>query len=137
MRSITLAALLSLTSMATAQACGSLAIVGTGAPGTIMQVDVTGAQAGGVAMLVIGDTLGSTTLPLPLGGSLILGLAEPFFPLPVGEIDAAGAATTSIQLPSVLGPQILLNAQAVVFGFSLMPFGFSACASNLVPFTIG
>jgi hypothetical protein len=136
MHRLTIAALLALASLASAQDCGVLAITGSGASGTSLQVDVSGATANGFALIVVGETLGSTSVPLPLGGSLSLGLATPYFPIPVGVVDAAGAATLSVPIPDLMGYQISLNAQAVVISIAI-PFGLNACASNVVGFTIG
>ena len=134
MKSLAIAALLALSSFATAQ-CGTLAVTG-GAPSTTLQIAVSGAAANSFALAAVGTTLGSTTLPLPLGGNLVLGLATPFIPLPIGPVDASGAASLSIPLPAQL-PQINLHAQGVVVGFTMQPPSISACGTNVVSFTIG
>ena len=133
MKSLSIAALLALASFVPAQ-CGTLAVTG-GAPSTTLQISVSGAAANSFAIAAVGNTLGSTTVPLP-GGSLVLGLASPFIPVPIGPVGAAGTASLSIPLPAQL-PQINLHGQGVVIGFTMQPFGISACGTNVVSFTIG
>ena len=118
---------------ATAQ-CGTLAVTG-GAPSTTLQISVSGAAANSFAILAVGGTLGSTTLPLP-GGNLVLGLASPFLPVPLGMVDASGAVSLSVPVPANI-PQINLHGQGVVVGFTMQPFSISACGTNVVSFTIG
>jgi hypothetical protein len=86
MRIFSVAAVLALAGLLPAQACGSLAITG-GAPGSQLSIALSGAPANGFAVLVVGEQAGSTSIPLPIGGSLILGVAEPFFPVPLGQTD--------------------------------------------------
>jgi hypothetical protein len=133
MKSLFITALLALASFVPAQ-CGTLAITG-GAPSTTLQINLSGAAANSFALLAVGSTLGSTTVPLP-GGSLVLGLASPFIPVPLGPTGTAGTASLAIPLPAQL-PQINLHAQGVVVGFTMQPFGISACGTNVVSFTIG
>lgn len=123
-------------SLLPAQGCGSLAIQG-GAAGSQLSVSFSGAVAGNLAVLVVGEQAGASQVALPLGGSLLLGVAEPFFPLPLGVVDASGAASLQLQVPASLPAQISVQAQAVSLGYTMMPFGLSACASNVVPVTIG
>ena len=137
MRSLFIAGLFALAGVASAQSCGSLAVTGSGAPGTSLQIAVSGAHTGDFVILVIGDTLGTTSVPLPMGGALVLGLATPFLPAPMGVADAAGAASLTIPLPAMLPAPTSLHAQAAQIGISLMPFGLTACASNVADFTIG
>ena len=115
---------------------GSLAISG-GASGSQLSISVAGASSGSYAILVVGEQAGSTQVPLPIGGSLVLGIAEPFFPVPIGMADMAGAVSLQLQIPANLPGQLSLQAQAVSLGYSLMPFAIRACASNVVPVTIG
>jgi hypothetical protein len=134
MKSLSIAALLALASFVPAQ-CGTLAVTG-GAPSTNLTIGVSGAAANSFAIVAVGATLGSTTVPLP-GSSLVLGLASPFIPVPLGMVDASGAASLSIPIPANI-PQINLHAQGVVVGFTLQPMpGISACGTNVVSFTIG
>jgi hypothetical protein len=133
MKTLSIAALLALASFVPAQ-CGTLAVTG-GAPSTNLQIGVSGATANSIAILAVGATLGSTTVPLP-GGNLVLGLASPFLPVPLGMVDASGAVSLSVPVPANI-PQINLHGQAVVVGFTMQPFSLSACGTNVVSFTIG
>ena len=135
-RAIFVAASLVLAGALPAQGCGSLAISG-GASGSQLSISVAGASSGSYAILVVGEQAGSTQVPLPIGGSLVLGIAEPFFPGPIGMADMAGAVSLQLQIPANLPGQLSLQAQAVSLGYSLMPFAIRACASNVVPVTIG
>ena len=65
MRSLFVASLLALASFVPAQSCGTLAITGTGAPNTTLDVALTGATANGLAIVFVGQTTGSTTIRLP------------------------------------------------------------------------
>ena len=135
MRNLLLASVFSLASIASAQ-CGTLAITGAGTVGTTLTVAVTGTSANGRVALVVGQTTGTTAINLgPL--SLTLGLAQPFFPLPLGTADANGNASVSFLVPAGITRQVQLNAQAATFAFTLRPFAIAACASNVVGFTIG
>jgi hypothetical protein len=136
MKNLTIAALLALASFVPAQACGTLAVTGTGLPSTTLTIGVSGAQSNSIALAVIGTTLGTTTVQLPMSSSLVLGLASPFLPLPIGMVNAAGTASVSIPLPANI-PQLSLHGQGVVVGFTMNPFSLNACASNVVSFTIG
>ena len=124
MRNLLLASVFSLASIASAQ-CGTLAITGAGTVGTTLTVAVTGTSANGTTAINLG----------PL--SLTLGLAQPFFPLPLGTADANGNASVSFLVPAGITRQVQLNAQAATFAFTLRPFAIAACASNVVGFTIG
>ena len=137
MRSLLLTSLFALAGMLPAQNCGTLAITGSGAAGTQLGIGVTGATANAIAFVIVGQTTGTTTLPLPMGGSLVLGLASPFLPLPIGRTDANGDVSLQITVPAAVTQQIALNAQAAAIGFSFMPFSITGCTSNVVAFTIG
>lgn len=135
MRTSFVASVLCLASIATAQ-CGTLAVTGPGTAGTTLTVAVSGTTANGMVALVVGQTTGTT--PINLGPlNLTLGLAQPFFPVPIGTADASGNVSVSFQVPSQVTQQVALNGQAVTFGLTLRPFALSACASNVVAFTIG
>lgn len=136
MRTFFAAASLALASALPAQACSSLSISG-GAPGSNLSIAVSGAPAGGFAVLVVGEQAGSTQIPLPMGQSLLLGVAEPFFPVPLGQVSASGAASLQLAIPASLPGQLQLQAQAVGLGFSFPPIMLQACTSNVVPVTIG
>ncbi|MBL8727548.1 MAG: hypothetical protein JNM25_03885 [Planctomycetes bacterium] len=133
-----------LTTAATAQ-CSTLAITGTGLPGTTLQVDLTGSTANAIAFVVIGETQGSTTISLGSAGSLVLGLDAPFFPVPLGMASATGAVSRGFAVPSTatVGVDGFGQGLSLSFTFSMptgggMPtFGFSTCTSNVVPFHFG
>lgn len=135
MRTLLIASILSLASVASAQ-CGTLAITGAGTAGTTLSIAVTGTAPSGLVALVVGQTTGTTAINLgPL--SLTLGLAQPFLPVPLGRADANGDVSVSFTIPNGVSQQIQLNAQSATFGFTMRPFSITACASNVVAFTIG
>ena len=136
MRPLFLSVALAFAGVLSAQTCGSLAITGSGAAGTQLGVAVTGATANAFTIVLVGETTGTTSLPLP-GGSLSIGLASPFLPLPLGRTDATGAASQQINVPSWISQQYSLNAQAVTIGFTRSPFSISGCTTNVAAFTIG
>lgn len=128
-------AVLALSTFATAQ-CGTLAVTGPGTAGTTLTVAVSGTNAGNLVALVAGQTTGTTAIAFgPL--NLTLGLAQPFFPVPIGIADANGDVSVSFTVPSQITQQVALNAQAATLGLTLRPFALTACASNVVAFTIG
>jgi hypothetical protein len=137
MRSLFLATALLLAGVSQAQSCGTLTVTGTGAAGTQLTVAVTGATANGFALIAVAENTGTTTIRLPMSGSLTLGLAAPIIPLPLGRTDANGDASISFTVPSRLTTAHNLNGQAVTLALSLHPFGISACASNVAAFAVG
>lgn len=137
MRTLHLATVLTLAAAAAAQSCGTLAISG-GAAGSTLSIGVTGVPNGSYVILGISENTGSTTVNVgPLGLNLTLGLAVPILPLPIGRADGNGAITRSFDVPAGLLQQYPLQGQAVATTLSIFPFSFSACASNVVGFTIG
>jgi|SoiMethySBSTD1v2_1073268.scaffolds.fasta_scaffold1368307_2 hypothetical protein len=136
MRSILPLSLLLLSGLLPAQNCGTLSSTG-GAAGTTLAINVAGAPANGFAVLVVGQNAGSTTVPLPMGGSLVLGIDSPILPLPLGRTDANGAVSLSVDIPAGLTQQFTVQAQAAVLTYTLMPFALNACAGNVIPITIG
>lgn len=137
MRTLFLASILTLAGLAQAQNCGTLTITGSGAAGTQVGVALTAAAANAFAVVFVGENAGATTLPLPMGASLSLGLAEPFFPVPLGRTDGNGDASLQVTVPSFISQQYALHAQAAAIGITWMPFGITGCTSNVVPLTIG
>lgn len=137
MRSVLLASVLALAPIAAAQSsCGTLAITGSGAAGTTLDIGLTGATANAFALVFVGENTGTTAIRLgPI--RLDLGLATPFFPVPLGRTDANGDASQSFTVPNAVMQQYALNAQAATVTLSIFPFRFSGCTSNVVPFTIG
>ncbi len=125
--------------------CSALTVTGTGLPGTTLQVDVDGTTAGEMAFLLVGAAQGTTTLNLGMMGSLTLGLATPFLPLPLGMTNATGDVSRSFAVPSAATMGLDVFGQGLTIGFSFTPptgggmpsFGFSTCTSNVVPFHVG
>ena len=58
-------------------------------------------------------------------------------PVPLGQTDIAGSASLQLAIPASLPGQLQLQAQAVALGLRMMPLSLQACASNVVPVTIG
>jgi hypothetical protein len=135
------AGILLLAAAAQAQ-CSTLTATGTGAPGTSVTFALDGTDAHAFAFLVIGDTQGTTTINLGPIGTLTLGLAAPFAPLPIGLTDASGDISRAIPVPSAFPASLDLFAQGVTIGFSFVvgpppSVSFSLCASNVVGFHVG
>ena len=123
-----------------AQACATLTVTGTGAPGTSVVLTIDGSAAGAFAALAIGDTAGTTTIPLGSLGSLTLGLAQPFIALPMGMTNANGDVSRTIQVPNGTSG-IDLFGQGVTMVFT-PPTGpglptITFCTTNVVPFHLG
>ena len=136
MRMLSLDSLLALVTTASAQSCGALAISG-GTAGASVAIALSAAPAGGYVVLAVGEQAGSTVVPLPLGGSLVLGVAAPFVPMPIGVADASGNLAVAVPVPANLPRQLQLQVQAAVVQVAFPPLSLSACASNVVPVTIG
>ena len=130
-----------LASFASAQACAALSVTGTGAPGTDLVFTLDGSTAGAFAALAVGDTTGTTTLNFGSLGSLTLGLASPFIPLPLGMTDASGDITRTLHVPNVTSiPGVDLFGQGVTFTFTFNGPGLPTltfCTTNVVPFHLG
>jgi hypothetical protein len=140
-----LVASLGLFATAASAQCSTLAITGTGLPGTTLQVDLTGSTAAAIAFVVIGETQGSTTITLGSAGSLTLGLDGPFLPVPLGMTSATGAVSRGFPVPSAATVGVDGFGQGLTLSFSFTPptgggmptFGFSTCTSNVAPFHFG
>ena len=120
-----------------AQNCSSLTVTGSGAPSTQLSFAVTGATANALTLVLVGDTTGSTVINTPFG-TLTLGLAAPFIPLPLGVTNAQGAVTVQFNVPAGT-PSADLFGQALTVGFSTgggRP-SLSFCTSNVAGFHIG
>jgi len=137
MRSLFLATALLLAGVSQAQSCGTLAVTGSGAHGTQLTIAVTGATANSFAILAVAENTGTTTINLPMSGTLTLGLASPIIPLPLGRTDASGNASVSFNVPARLTTAHNVNGQAVTVSFTFHPFALSACTSNVAAFAIG
>lgn len=124
--------------LAQAQACSSLTVTGSGAPGSDLDFALTGAGANAFALAAIGETAGSTSIQFGALATLDLGLDRPFFVLPLGRTDTNGDVTQTFTVPNVPSMQNL-NAQAFTADISFMPptIGLTFCTSDVVAFTIG
>ena len=117
-----------------AQNC-TLTITG-GAPSTNLTFAFTGAPRS-PALVVIGDTQGTTTLNFGSLGSLTLGLAQPFLPAPLGLTDANGAVTLSVRVPNGV-PSSDLFGQGVDVTFTPPPnVSLTFCTTSVVAFHVG
>jgi hypothetical protein len=126
---------LAIAGTAAAQNC-SLTITGSGAPNTSLSFAFQGAPRS-PALLVIGDTQGTTTLNFGSLGSLTLGLAQPFVAAPLGFTDATGAVTRDVHVPGNV-PSSDLFGQGVGITFAPPPnLGLGFCTTSVVPFHVG
>jgi hypothetical protein len=137
MRSILFAAALVLGGLASAQSCGTLAVTGTGAPGTTLDIGLTGATANSLVLVFVGENTGSTPIRLGMGTTLTIGLARPFVPVPLGRTDGNGDLSRTFTVPTRIPQQFSLNGQAATLTITWRPFSLGGCTSNVVPFTIG
>ena len=125
--------------------CATLTVTGTGAPGTSLTFDLNGTDVHAFAMLAVGQTQGTTTIPMGPLGSLTLGLATPFIPLPLGFTNASGDVSRSISIPSGVTWGVDLFGQGVTALFTFTPpapptppsFSLTFCASNVAGFHVG
>ena len=120
--------------------CATLAVTGTGAPGTSLQFQFDGSANPALVILAVSQTQGTTTY-----GPITLGLATPILPIPIGFANATGDVTRSISVPSTATLSLDLFAQGLSAAWTFTmpgpttPGGFSVsfCASNVVPFHVG
>ena len=87
--------------------------------------------------LVVGPTLGKTTIPLRGQGSLILDLASPYRTYLLGVTDAEGGLSRSVV--ATTNRDITLHAQAVTVLMTRNPSGkrmVETCTSNPVTFDL-
>lgn len=121
--------------------CSTLTVTGTGAPGTSLTFDLNGTDVHAFALLAVGQTQGTTTIQLGPLGSLTLGLATPFIPLPLGFTNASGDISRSISIPSSATYGFDLFGQGVTALYSFQPtspyISVTFCASNVVGFHVG
>lgn len=118
--------------------CSDLTVSGDGTPGTTLSFAVTGSAADAFTFLLVGDTAGTTALPIPLG-MIEIGLATPFVPLPLGLADANGDVSLDVMLPPALPSQVGLFAQSIALDLSIgmgRPT-LTACTSDVEGFNVG
>ena len=99
---------------------------------------VLGEATGSFTFLLVGDTTGTTTLPIPLG-MIEIGLATPFAPLPLGLADSSGDVSLDVMLPPALPSQVGLFAQSISLDLSIgmgRPT-LTACTSDVEGFNVG
>jgi hypothetical protein len=126
--------------------CADLDVSGTGAPGTDVVFSLTGAEPRAFAMLVVGDAEGEFSITIGVLGTLELGLAAPFVPVPMGFTDGNGDASHTLRIPPHWPHSLDLFAQ----GFSARlvveppsgppsgpPVSLSFCTSDVEPFHVG
>ncbi len=125
-----------LAATASAQTCSTLAVSGTGAPGTNLTFTLTGQPVGSIGILFLGDTTGSTSLAFGTLATLELGLAQPFIPVPM--MTRPTGTTLTVRVPNQVTAMSLF-AQGT--GASLDITGttptLAFCTSNVVPFSVG
>jgi hypothetical protein len=124
--------------------CATLTVTGTGAPGTSLTLTIDGTAANQFAFLAVGQTQGSSTLPLGPFGTLTLGLAQPWAPVPVGQTDASGNAAIIVTVPPMVPSTLALFGQGLTLGFTIgtpgpgqPPFSLTTCTTNVAAFSIG
>src|SRR5262249_47278765 len=135
---LALVAIVAISAPALAQ-CSTLTVTGSINAGQTLTIDVSGAPANAITFLAAGNA-GSTSIALPGGSSLDLGVASPFIILPIGATDASGAVSLSFNIPSNVPANAIQNhtytAQAISVSFPTtlpMPPQFpmlSFCVSN-------
>ena len=141
---IAIVSALTLVSLAPAQDCATLSISQTNGDVSIELTTDGSEQALGI--IALGMTEGNTSIDFGPLGSLELGLAMPFVPLPIGFTDMTGDVSRAFTVPPGL-PALDLFAQgftaelSIGLGdgtFPLIPMiGWSFCTSNVVPVQIG
>lgn len=119
---------------ATAQStfCSRLSVKGDGSPNSELTLSLTRSASRSFAILVVGEKEGTTVLPLGQLGRLTLNLKMPFIPVPMGQTDLFGNATAKVKIGPRM-PAFAVKAQAVSYGFSLLPLpSVGWCTSNVV-----
>jgi hypothetical protein len=119
--------------------CATLTVTGTGAPGTTLTLAIDGTAANQFAWLIVGQTAGSSSLPIGPFGTINLGLAQPWAPVPIGQTDASGDVSLNVQVPASAPATLGLFAQGLTLGFTIGqgPPSLSSCTTNVVGFSIG
>jgi hypothetical protein len=125
--------------------CALLTATGTGAPGTTLTLTIDGTLPNRLAHILIGQTLGSSALPVGPLGPIILGLAEPWAPFLIGQTDANGDASLVLPVPASVPAPISFYAQGLLLGITFiqggpgqgLQIGINGCTTNVLPTTIG
>ena len=148
MRLLSTLALLAVISVPlSAQTC-QLSTSGTLAPGSTFSIDLSDSLPNAMTFLVVGQTMGSTTISFgPIAG-FTLDLDAPFIPLPMGMTDMNGDVSLSVDIPGMVPslPMLTIHGQAVSidFGFGGGGMGgggmglpmINTCVSNLITVNI-
>lgn len=119
--------------------CSDLSITGTGAPGTSLDFEVSGADARALAVLGIGMPGSSSFAVGPLG-TLELGLAPGYMIRIMGITDGSGYCADSIWIPPGLHFSLDLSAQVATADFVHSPPGrpsLEFCTSDVEAFHVG
>jgi len=119
--SLALAAIVALSAPVLAQ-CSTLTVSGSINAGETITVDVSGANAGALTFLAIGDA-GTTTIPIP-GNALTLGVVD-FIVLPIGIADTNGILSISVTVPPEIPAGVIQDHTFTVQAISLV-FGMPA-----------
>lgn len=120
--------------LAAQEPCSDLEIL---VDGQTVTIDVTGAPANAATFLASGETPGETTIDVGELGSFTVDLDQPFAVLPLGETDANGELSVTIEVPT-LG--VTLHNQALTLEITLevppppgeVPLQVEACESDVV-----
>lgn len=148
LRSFLIASVLAASAATASAQCATLTITG-GAPGSVLTITIDGTGANKFAAVVVGAATGSSSIPLGPLGTIDLGLADPFVPVPIGFTDANGDAVLAFPVPAGF-PSFDLFAQGITLGLpSIGPggggpggggppnLGLIICTTNVVGFSIG
>jgi hypothetical protein len=130
-----LAALLA--ASAAAQNCSSLTMTGSGAPNSAIVLTLQG-DPFSPAALAFSEAMGTTVLPFGAFGSLLLGIAPPYFTVPLSNTNAIGEVVVTLPIPASIQSWDLF-AQGLTTTLSFSPGGLqlSFCTSNIVPLHVG
>ncbi len=116
--------------------CSSLAVLGSGLPGSMVTFELTGGTPFASTYLLVSGAQGVFELSVAPLGFVTLGVLPPWIPLPLGITDANGDATLSVQLPASPLAPIRLYAQAVSTEIQ-DPLALAYCTSDVVMFKVG
>jgi hypothetical protein len=120
--------------------CADLTITGTGAPGTELIFELTGAEPNALAFLVIGATQGATTVRIGALGALEVGLESRFVMHALGRTNSSGEASLTVRVPPGRPHGLDLFAQGFSARLEVQPPGpptLSSCTSDVESFHLG